>query len=452
MAHIAKRPRRSDDYDSSTYYDNVPGTSLTRPSAGPSGTTTSMAAPGHPTYLSATYPATNGVNGSATSPHLTSHRPLLPGHQSSGAEDNNEDMAPPKSTSTSGTRGRGRGRGRPRGSGRGRGRPRTSNTNFISAHDNASYSDEGVAHPNGHVAAPPTDDDGEDDSAPNPLVFQCRTCYRLLGDSFSFVATDTDLGYVILSDVSEVVTQDTSYSTSTEPGKDIGSTFARLRCAGCQSTIGRNYRTTPRDLDDLRDCFSLEVDKVFTYQLGSNYTKQLESDEAGGEGRGEKGAQELNGGEGGLESKMERTRAFTIELSDRLIQAEEDIRRYSALVQKLMEEKAATAEASTAQENAQEAQDEQSELSSIAEDPQAAPAAAPTTTTATAGTPKETGKDVEEPTTPPPTTGEAPQIKQESQRKAVHVPTTRSRRSGIGNGSGSPNVVVLLDGSNEASY
>ncbi|SPO24473.1 uncharacterized protein UTRI_03741 [Ustilago trichophora] len=368
MPQLAKRPRRSEDYETATtgatatagFYDNVPGTSITRPSSG-SGVNTIAAATA--AYLApyTTAAGSAGANGT-TSPLLASHlstRSLgqtgsTGHHHSSGAEDNVEDMAPPgaKTSSSHSTRARGRGRGRPYG--RGRGRPRGSLSR--AAVDSASYSDDpstGQPYPqvNGHTELFAEEEDGDNDqddgSPPNPLTFQCRKCFRLLADSFSFVATDPDLGYVILSQTTECVLQDTTYSTSTDPNqKDLGSTFARLRCAGCNSTIGRNYRTTPRDLDDLRDCFSLEVNAISTYQLGSNYTKQLDKKDDSRNGRTSRGGdarQSIQLGEasvvGGLESKMERTRALTIELSDRLIKAELDIRRYSAQVQQLLKER-----------------------------------------------------------------------------------------------------------------
>lgn len=328
------------------------------PSGQPTASSSAVPAPNLPSHLN----GANGSGASKTSPHLTSRRPA--GYLSS----DNEEMAPPKSSSTVGAvRGRGRGRGR---GGRG-GRTTTTRRSR------------------------------EDDDAPNPLTFQCRSCFRLLGDSFAFVATDTELGYVILSDVSEIVTQDTVYETSTEPGKDIGSTFARLRCAGCNTTIGRNYRTTPRDLDDLRDCFSLEVDAVYTYQLGSNYTRQTEPPEEEGEegeAKTQKASRQIVGDAGGgadqdaqaLREKMEKTRALTIELSDRLIRAEEDIRRYSALVDQLVAK----------QEPPLEAQTEEKEAEA---DPSAAAA-----TSEAPGTPPLDKTDEPEPKEPEPEAPEAP--------------------------------------------
>ncbi|KAJ1597409.1 hypothetical protein NDA14_007090 [Ustilago hordei] len=497
MAPLEKRPRRSDDYDSAPgggsnpYYDNVPGTSLTRASAGPS-TSTSMQAPHNPAYLSAaaangaagssSAAAANGTLGRAGSPLLASHlsaRSLAQAsaghshHQSSGPEDNEEMAAPPKSSSTSaGTRGRGRGRGRARGSTRGKGRGRGASATAASrpsaaaaaAAANAvdlshSYSEEGFI--NGHTLDGVEED--PDEAAPNPLIFQCRSCYRLLGDSFSFVATDTDLGYVILSDVSDVVQQDTAYETSTEPGKDIGSTFARLRCGGCQASVGRNYRTTPRDLDDLRDCFSLEVDAISTYMLGSGFTKQLPGDEEeDGEEKDnrERQAVTLSSGQG-LESKMERTRALTIEMSDRLIKAEEDIRRYSALVEQLMQEKAeAQASASAPQPVEEETAPEAVAADESHSTPPRLSIAEPTPAAAEEEMPEKPAEEasVQEPSTP---LGDG--IKPESQysstttsrpaRKATttYLSSTRSKRS-LGGGSSSNGVVVLLDNSNNISY
>lgn len=176
----------------------------------------------------------------------------------------------------------------------------------------------------------------------DPLTFQCRGCFRLVGDTFSFVATDSELGYVVLSAVSEVVSQNPGYETSTDPGKDLGSTFAALVCAGCGATLGRNYRTTPRDLDNLRDSFSLDVDKIFTYQLGSNQTKQLESTDSDQKEIPTKSIRLDQPAEGAaanvpqeLEDKIEKTRMFAIKLSERLIKAEDDIRDHSSRISTL---------------------------------------------------------------------------------------------------------------------
>ncbi len=78
-APLAKRPRHSDDFDAapaaqtsnrSSFYDNVPRTSMNRV---PSGSSSAMPAPGLPSHLTT---SANGVNGSSsnTSPHLSAAR------------------------------------------------------------------------------------------------------------------------------------------------------------------------------------------------------------------------------------------------------------------------------------------------------------------------------------------------------------------------------------------
>lgn len=440
MAPLAKRPRRSDDVDASkgAYYDNVPGTSMTRASVGPA---SSIAAPQHPAYFPAHGP--NGVSytsmGAPLSPLLASEpggRSLAPPTassmphglsqiHSSGGEDN-EDMAPPKSSSAQTTRGRGRGRGRARGRGRGRGTARPA----------VDHADVSQSYSDAHAFAPSTHDAVlEDDAEPvaEPLVFQCRQCFRLLGDSFAFVATDTELGYVVLSDVSDVVAQDTTFQTSTEPGKDMGATFALLRCGGCKATVGRTYRTTPRHLDDLRDCASLDVDAVTTYRFGSNTTLQLEEPPSPARVEDEAGSATVNGDKA-LEQKMERTRALTIELSDRLIKAEADIRRYSNLVDELL-----------AARDAQLPSTQPAEASAQVEAPAPAHDAAaevrePTTTPPPARTAE---AENEAPPSQPPT---KPKQEPDTSRRRSLPPPARATRS-----SRACNLVVLVDSANNSS-
>ena len=44
-------------------------------------------------------------------------------------------------------------------------------------------------------------------------------------------------------------------------GPDIGSTYLVLECERCNEHLGKIYKTTPRDLDDIREAFTLSVDK-----------------------------------------------------------------------------------------------------------------------------------------------------------------------------------------------
>ena len=127
------------------------------------------------------------------------------------------------------------------------------------------------------------------------LVFQCRQCRTVLGDSLSMVSNDGDLRLVCLSAASSVYVADKEPRTSAS-AKDAGSTFFHVHCAGCQSVVGCVYRTTPRALDDLRDMVSLNADAITSYALGSHtvevegtrravYVRVPEGDGAEGDGQ-----------------------------------------------------------------------------------------------------------------------------------------------------------------------
>ncbi|XP_048577964.1 uncharacterized protein LOC5509886 isoform X4 [Nematostella vectensis] len=57
------------------------------------------------------------------------------------------------------------------------------------------------------------------------------------------------------------------------PGCQGHSTFIPLRCKSCKSGIGRIYRTTPLELDMIRDVFSLDCSSIKSYELGTQAGK-----------------------------------------------------------------------------------------------------------------------------------------------------------------------------------
>ncbi|XP_072178715.1 uncharacterized protein [Diadema setosum] len=107
-----------------------------------------------------------------------------------------------------------------------------------------------------------------------PIVFQCQQCNTILSDSLAFVAANDDLKAITLDRVTSSVELSTKLVTSTD-GIDQGSTYTPLICNGCQSVVGKSYKTTPRVLDDLRDAFTLSVDSVSVYQVGSANTAAM---------------------------------------------------------------------------------------------------------------------------------------------------------------------------------
>lgn len=67
-------------------------------------------------------------------------------------------------------------------------------------------------------------------------------------------------------------------------GRDIGSTFHLLHCAGCSSTVGRVYVTTPAPIDALRNRFTFDSDAVNSYELGKSefFSERMDNMLAGG--------------------------------------------------------------------------------------------------------------------------------------------------------------------------
>ncbi|KAL9986950.1 hypothetical protein ACROYT_G001168 [Oculina patagonica] len=106
-----------------------------------------------------------------------------------------------------------------------------------------------------------------------PVVFQCSTCNNIFGDSCAWVASDRELEVICVNSVTSVVSLGEGLETSTQ-GADIGSTFMPLQCKSCKSLIGRIYRTTPKELDHLRNLYCLDVEHIKSYQVGSEKGKQ----------------------------------------------------------------------------------------------------------------------------------------------------------------------------------
>ncbi|XP_068741550.1 protein Mis18-alpha-like isoform X2 [Montipora capricornis] len=110
------------------------------------------------------------------------------------------------------------------------------------------------------------------DSSPI-VIFQCKGCKSILGDSSAFVASDRELEVICVNGVTSVVTSAEVLETSTE-GADMGSTFRPLHCSSCQLIIGRVYKTTPKEFDHFRNMFCFDSEQIDSYQVGSLSEKQ----------------------------------------------------------------------------------------------------------------------------------------------------------------------------------
>ncbi|CAG8609871.1 6148_t:CDS:2 [Acaulospora morrowiae] len=101
-----------------------------------------------------------------------------------------------------------------------------------------------------------------------PLVFQCLSCKIIVGDSFAWVAADRKLNSVTLYAKPHNIRVGTELLWSKE-GVDIGSTYTLMYCNGCNATLGKVWRTTPRSLDYLRDLYTINLDSITIYALGA---------------------------------------------------------------------------------------------------------------------------------------------------------------------------------------
>ena len=118
-----------------------------------------------------------------------------------------------------------------------------------------------------------------------PLVLQCMNCRTIVGDTTHLLATFQVHSLIILSAATDVQ-RDGDIITS-RSGDDVGSTYYKFACKHCNSSLGRYYLTTSKDLDGLRERFAFHVDKISSYQLGSSSASSAEEMEEEDEERKE---------------------------------------------------------------------------------------------------------------------------------------------------------------------
>ncbi|XP_069139899.1 protein Mis18-alpha-like [Argopecten irradians] len=100
------------------------------------------------------------------------------------------------------------------------------------------------------------------------VIFQCSQCNSVVGDSSSWTGSNEILRTISLKYVSKKVEVKDRLITS-KSGTDLGSTYNLLLCGVCKSDLGRMYKTTPGYLDNMRDVYTLYVEKISSYTFGS---------------------------------------------------------------------------------------------------------------------------------------------------------------------------------------
>lgn len=103
---------------------------------------------------------------------------------------------------------------------------------------------------------------------PPAMVFQCRYCLTIIGDSFSWLTAQRALSMIVLKEATDRVTVQHSQLTSEEIDGEP-SMYVPLTCAQCQRPLGRMYQHTPIPLEELRGAFSFHHNALVVYQLGS---------------------------------------------------------------------------------------------------------------------------------------------------------------------------------------
>ena len=114
------------------------------------------------------------------------------------------------------------------------------------------------------------DGDNADDDAQvsAPLVFSCSKCKTIVGDSFAFLSSNEEANTITLSAASNI--QRSAELFTSYEALDEGSTYFCFMCnqPQCLQTLGRFYVTTSKDLDEVREKFTFNIDSITSYELG----------------------------------------------------------------------------------------------------------------------------------------------------------------------------------------
>ena len=100
-----------------------------------------------------------------------------------------------------------------------------------------------------------------------PLVFYCRGCKSIVGDSLNVVSTEEALEVLVLERIHRNVRESEVETEKSLLGGGRAAVRA-LRCASCEATLGHFYVRVPRSALVLRGRYALETRSIRSYELG----------------------------------------------------------------------------------------------------------------------------------------------------------------------------------------
>merc|ERR1711871_1742651 len=116
------------------------------------------------------------------------------------------------------------------------------------------------------------------DEVTSILVFQCRKCRYIIGDSSHGMTASRNKK---LQTISLQRVRNVKVAESIDVLRDEGnlSLFYAIKCPNCDSHIGRKYMATSPEMDSVRGLFTLDIDAHQSSQIGK--AKMHATSEAG---------------------------------------------------------------------------------------------------------------------------------------------------------------------------
>ena len=109
----------------------------------------------------------------------------------------------------------------------------------------------------------------------NPLIFQCKACRQVLGDSFAWLCADQQLNAITIRACVQTRI-DAALQFSSQDNMDAGCAYHTLLCMKCGAIVGRQYITTTPAYDQVRNFYTFDLKAITSYQLGMDQTQEAD--------------------------------------------------------------------------------------------------------------------------------------------------------------------------------